>query len=88
MAAPFMQKRCPVGGGPSSKTCPRWLLQFEQRISVLGRIILKSVRSVTAAPTGAQNEGQPEPLSNFCSDLNSGCLQPAHKKTPVSPASG
>ena len=30
-AAPFMQKRRPVGGGPSSNTWPRWPKQREQR---------------------------------------------------------
>ena len=29
-ATPLMQYRRCVGGGPSSKTCPRWLPQFEQ----------------------------------------------------------
>lgn len=32
-ATPFMQKRCPVGRGPSGKTWPRWASQVAQRTS-------------------------------------------------------
>ena len=32
--AELMQKRRPVGRGPSSKTCPRWASHFAQRTSV------------------------------------------------------
>ena len=68
-----MQKRLPVGGGPSSKTWPRWDSASEERTSVRGRIALQSVRSYTApGSSGFVKLGQPVPDSNLSSELNSG----------------
>ena len=41
-ATPLLQKRLPVGGGPSLNTCPWWPPHRAQWYSVRGRIILKS----------------------------------------------
>eukprot|EP00967_Tisochrysis_lutea_P054863 scaffold68748_cov29-Tisochrysis_lutea.AAC.2 len=46
---------------------------------------LKSIlRSTASSAAGAQNEGQPDPDSNFCSVRKSGAPQPAHFHTPRS----
>ena len=46
-----MQKRWPVGAGPSSKTWPRWLPQFRQRTSVRTMPWVRSSMSSTASAT-------------------------------------
>src|SRR5512134_2272324 len=75
---PFMQYRNPVGGGPSSKTWPRWPPQRRQCTSV--RTVKNRVRSSEvpmAFSSGAQKLGQPVPLSNLVVEENRGKLQPA-----------
>src|SRR5947209_9588061 len=78
-----MQYRCPVGGGPSSNTCPRCPPQRRQWTSV--RVMRKalSVEVPTASGRGCQKLGQPVPLSYFVSEENSGRSQPAHAKVPL-----
>src|SRR5689334_4568418 len=44
---------------------------------------LLSVEVSTASGIGAQNEGQPEPLSYLVEESNSGSPQPAQRKTPA-----
>ena len=64
-----MQKRSPVGAGPSGNTWPRWASQRAQFASVRTMPWLVSVSTVTrSSPIGFQNDGQPEPLSNLVSD--------------------
>ena len=49
----LMQYLNPVGGGPSSKTCPRWPPQALQTTSILRMPWLKSTRSsMPLAPAG------------------------------------
>jgi hypothetical protein len=50
-AKEFMQKRRPVGRGPSLNTCPRWLPQRRQRTSVRTMPWLASSTSSTASAT-------------------------------------
>ena len=72
-AAEFMQKRWPVGAGPSSNTCPRCESACFERTSV--RVIQKvlSVFVVTfAGSRGRVKLGQPVPDSNLSSEENSG----------------
>src|SRR5215510_9741817 len=81
-ATPLLHQRSPVGGGPSSKTCPWWPPQRTQWYSVRGKISLKS-RLVTNTPgIVVKKLGQPVPLSYFIAEEKSGRLQPAQTKTP------
>ena len=75
--APLMHRRCPVGAGPSLKTCPRWPPQLEQSTSVRGTSSEKSTFCSTASPpAGAQKEGHPDPESNFsCERKRDSCRQ-------------
>ena len=80
-----MQKRCPVGPGPSSKTCPRWPPQRLQRTSVRRMKRLRSSSVSTAEPsTGSVKLGHPVPESNFVSELNSSCPQARQRYMPPS----
>jgi hypothetical protein len=61
-----MQYRRPLGGGPSSKRWPRCESHRPHRTSI--RIIpwLVSIfLTMGEFSTGSQNDGQPEPESNF-----------------------
>src|SRR5947208_6071325 len=81
----LMQKRSPVGRGPSSNTWPRWPPQRAQTTSVRVMPCETSSRTSTASATaGSVKLGQPEPESNFVSELNSSAPQPAHLNTPWS----
>jgi len=78
-----MQKRRPVGLGPSSKTCPRWPPQRVHKTSVLRIPELVSGSIFTLSfDIGAQKLGQPVPESNFVSEENSSLPQPAQTYTP------
>ena len=44
---------------------------------------LESVDVPTAPGIGAQNDGQPEPLSYLVAESNSGVRQPAHRNSPA-----
>src|SRR5215510_11296893 len=81
-ATPLLHQRSPVGGGPSSNTCPWWPPQRTQRYSVRGQISLKSRLVVNTSGIVVKKLGQPVPLSNFIADVNSGRLQPAQTNTP------
>src|SRR6185295_11396995 len=77
--AELMQKRWPVGRGPSSKTCPRWPPQRAQVTSVRTIPWEASVsESTRPSAMGWVKLGQPVPESNFVSELNSGAPHPAH----------
>ena len=78
--AEFMQYRCPVGRGPSSKTWPRCPPHRAQVAST--RVIpkLRSVCSVIApSRIGSKKLGYPVPDSNFVSELKSSAPQPAQR---------
>src|SRR6266487_2442380 len=81
-ATPLLHQRCPVGGGPSSNTCPWWPPQRTQCYSVRGQINLKSRLVVNASGIVVKKLGQPVPLSNFIAEVKSGRLQPAQTNTP------
>ena len=67
-----MQKRSPVGAGPSGKTWPRCDPQRRQTTSVRAMPWLWSGRSSTAsAAAGSQKLGHPVPESNLVPELNS-----------------
>ena len=71
-----MQKRWPVGAGPSGKTWPRWASHLLHSTSVRSMNRLRSSRRATAPSlTGAQKLGQPVPESYLASDENSGWPQ-------------
>ncbi len=78
-----MQKRRPVGLGPSSKTCPRCPPHTRHSTSVLLLPKLSS-RSILrfSLDTGAQKLGQPVPESNFVSEENNSFPQPAQVYVP------
>src|SRR2546427_334178 len=76
-AAPFMQKRVRVGGGPSGNTWPRCPPHRAQCTSTRFMNKVLSVDVSTACSTGAQKLGHPVPLSNFVSEEKSGSPQPA-----------
>src|SRR2546423_13576261 len=82
-ATPFMQKRIPVGGGPSGNTWPRWPPHEAQCTST--RFMKKplSVEVSTACSIGAQKLGHPVPLSYLGSDENSGSPHAAHANVPL-----
>ena len=70
-ATPLMQWRSPVGGGPSSNTCPGG----RRRLQCTSVRAMKWLRSsvVPIDPSiGAKKLGHPVPLSNFRSATNSG----------------
>jgi hypothetical protein len=72
-ASEFRQYRRPVGGGPSSKTCPRWASHLAQLISVRTIIRLLSLFSeMCSSRTGWKKLGQPVPERNFASDEKRG----------------
>ena len=78
-----MQKRRPVGLGPSSKTCPRWPPQRLHKTSVLRIPKLLSGSIFTLSfDIGAQKLGQPVPESNFVSEENNSFPQPAQVYVP------
>src|SRR4051812_8540943 len=79
---PFMQYRRPVGAGPSSNTWPRCPLHRAQWTSTRTIPNLRSVVVSTAFSSGVKKLGQPVPLSNLESDLNSAFPHAAHKNTP------
>src|SRR2546423_11683770 len=81
-ATPLLHQRCPVGGGPSSNTCPWWPPQRTQWYSVRGQINLKSRLVAKASGIVVKKLGQPVPLSNFIAEVKSGRLQPAQTNTP------
>ena len=78
IAAAFMQKRWPVGAGPSGKTWPRWAPLLASSTSVrmyrlLFRMSSGSGRSVTwSLDMGSKKEGQPVPLSYLAFDEKTG----------------
>src|SRR5687767_13992732 len=78
-----MQWRLPVGGGPSSKTWPRWPPQRRQCPSV--RVLKKVLSSLNATfpSISAQKLGQPVPDSNFVSEEKTGRSQPAQLNVPL-----
>src|ERR1019366_7686268 len=72
----FRQWRCPVGGGPSSNTWPRWASHRAQRISVRSMPKLLSTWVATfSSAIGWKNDGQPVPELNLAFDENSGNAQ-------------
>src|SRR5271168_5414177 len=82
--AEFMQKRWPVGAGPSGKTCPKCASQRAQMASV--RVIpkLRSLSVATlSANSGCEKLGHPVPESNFASELKSGVPQHTHRYVPA-----
>lgn len=82
-ATELMQKRRPVGLGPSVKTCPRCPSHRLHKTSVLRIPKLVSVFiSRLFLEIGAVKLGQPVPESNFVSEENSLFPQPAHTYIP------
>src|SRR6266436_162171 len=81
-ATPLLHQRCPVGGGPSSNTCPWWPPQRTQWYSVRGQINLKSRLVANASGIVVKKLGQPVPLSNFIAEVKSGRLQATQTNTP------
>jgi len=78
-----MQKRSPVGGGPSGKTCPRCASQRLQCTSTRAIPWLSSVSVARfSLETGARKLGQPLPDSNLASELNSGAPQQMQRYVP------
>ena len=56
-AMPLMQYRSPVGGGPSSNTCPKWPPHRRQCTSVRGSSRRRSVEVSTALGSGRKKLG-------------------------------
>jgi hypothetical protein len=55
IAAELMQKRSPVGAGPSSNTWPRWAPQFWQRTSTRTMPwVLSTTRSMLLSSTACE----------------------------------
>src|SRR3982074_1218022 len=78
-----MRRRCPVGSGPSSNTCPRCEPQFRQRTSVRRMKKLLSERSSTfSVLAGSQKLGHPVPDSNFVFELSRSVPHAAHVWVP------
>ncbi len=78
-----MQKRWPVGLGPSGKTWPRWASQRAHSTSV--RVEKNDESSkVASAPsaTGLVKLGQPVPDSNLSAEENSGSPQQTQAYVP------
>src|ERR1700751_517097 len=69
--AEFMQYRRPVGCGPSSNTCPRWASRSVQFTSsrIIPRLVSRRVYTFSSSIVD-QKLGQPDPDSNFVSELN------------------
>src|SRR5215211_7922216 len=84
-AAELMQKRWPVGAGPSSKTCPWWAPQTAQWTSVrrMKRLRSSSVSTLFSS-IGCQKLGQPVPESYLVSDEKSGASHATQRYTPSS----
>jgi hypothetical protein len=81
--AELMQYRIPVGGGPSSKTCPKCEPHRAQCTSVRRTNQLVSLCVPTfSGLAGAQKLGQPVPESNFVSDPKRSWPHPTHRYTP------
>src|SRR5690606_21534559 len=79
----FMQYRSPVGGGPSSKTCPRCPSHRAHVISMRTIPWLVSRISRTCAgSTGWKKLGHPVPELNFESEENSGSPHSAQTYVP------
>lgn len=76
-SAPLLrQYRKPVGGGPSSKTCPKWAPQRAHVISVLTMPWLTSFNSFMFLESiDLKKLGHPQPESNLVSDKNNGVMQ-------------
>ena len=74
-----MQYRSPVGGGPSSNTCPKWAPHRRHVTSVRRMNIDVSTCSAIVVPfrpsIGALKLGHPQPLSNFSPERNNGSPQ-------------
>src|SRR5258707_11327378 len=84
-AAEFMQKRNPVGGGPSSKTCPRCASHRLHRTSSLCIPSEPSLWDATFSfAMGFQKLGQPVPDSNFVLESNRTVLQQMQWYSPSS----
>src|SRR5580698_2857633 len=80
-----MQYRSPVGGGPSSNTCPRCPSHSRQLTAVRTSIRLPSTLFTTFSfAIGSQKLGQPVPESNLVLELNSARSHPAQRKIPLS----
>src|SRR5439155_24125939 len=78
-----MQNRSPVGGGPSSKTCPRWASHRLHTTSVRSVKWLWSGRRVIASSSSALEKlGHPHPASNLDLLSNSRCPQQTHRYSP------
>src|SRR6516162_8440489 len=83
-AAEFMQYRSPVGGGPSSKTCPRCASHRAHRTSVRSINSVWSARvTIFSGAIGFQKLGHPVPESNLASELNSAVPQQTHRYSPL-----
>jgi len=66
-----MQYLFPVGFGPSSNTCPRWLPQFLHSTSVRFIPPLLSSFNSMFSFIASEKLGHPVPESNFASDVKS-----------------
>src|SRR5690606_36747222 len=76
----LMQKRSPVGGGPSGKTWPRCPSHVAQRTSTRTMPWERSSRRFTSdSSTASQNLGQPRPESYLVDESKSAVLQPAQR---------
>jgi len=74
-----MQYRLPVGGGPSSDTCPRCASHRAQSTSVLlMKYDVSSAVLIFSGAMGAEKLGHPVPDSNFASDRNRAVPQQTH----------
>jgi hypothetical protein len=72
-----------VGGGPSSKTWPRWASHKRQETAV--RImpkLLSVISKMFSFAMGAQKLGQPVPDANFVSALNNAVSQQMQRNMP------
>ena len=81
--AELMQYLNPVGAGPSLKICPRCPSQFEHITSIrFIPYLLSSKKLMYFLSSTSKKHGQPVPESNFVSDENKFCPQPAHLYSP------
>src|SRR5438094_4607658 len=82
-ARELMQKRRPVGLGPSVKTWPRWPSQTRQETAVRTSIRVPSGSSLMfSSAIGSQKLGHPVPESNFVLELKRSSSHPAQRNTP------